>query len=940
MRNIDRGDQFTHQKSHERWLLEDDASENIFAVEAEAVQLVAGDIAFTAYESDTSTQNGKYFEFVLLRDVPSGTSIWFTDNGYRTDTGTFRTAEEFLRWTAQTDLPAGTKVSFLLENDGANAASAEWSNVTYFGTASSVAALNFGNAGDQIHAFVDPVFGTLDSVGGTAIASLDASTGYQSSYTGTGLATLTGLPSGLSVGSTAIAMGNFDNGRYTGSLSGTPEEIRAAVNNVANWTTNNLSMNTPAFTQKFAGDIAEYVEGSTAVAIDVGQDLLLFDDSFNMNNGSLTIAISGGKSAAQDELEIASGGSVTVTSGSVSVNGTVIGTVVGGGAGGSDLIFTFATTGVTAAAVQEVLRSITYRNSSDSPTSAQRTITTTLLDGDFANNNGADTMIVTTAVNVTALPEVAISDVSQKEGNSGTTLLTFTVTRTGGPDAFTVDFATVNGTATAGSDLVAAAGTLSFALGENVKTVTVTVNGDIQLESDENFTVVLSNATAGTAIIDGSASGTILDDDATGDSGDNVLTGTAGDDTFLLQQGGNDTVFGLDGNDGFYFGGAYTSADVVDGGAGARDQIGLQGDYSGGVTLGSINDVELVVMLSGTDARFGDTAGNLYDYRITTTDASLAAGKNLVLQGNTLQAGEDFTFNGSAETDGSFTVYGGFGVDNFTGGSGAAGDGFFFGQGRFGSSDVINGGGGLDQLGLQGNFTGANAITFGAAQLTSVEFIVLLSAADTRFGAAGGTAAYQLTMNDLNVATGQQMVVSANTLAIGETFTFNGSAETNGSFQIFSGAGNDSITGSQNADEIYGGVGNDVLTGGAGNDVIVGGAQGDTLTGGAGNDVFRYFALTDSNSTERDGIQDFNNGDLIDLSRLDANSLLAGDQAFTFVGTSAFSGIAGELRYENISLGGPIWLVQADVNGDSISDFEIVLVISPADAITPSDFLF
>ncbi|MGZ8296007.1 MAG: M10 family metallopeptidase C-terminal domain-containing protein, partial [Allosphingosinicella sp.] len=138
---------------------------------------------------------------------------------------------------------------------------------------------------------------------------------------------------------------------------------------------------------------------------------------------------------------------------------------------------------------------------------------------------------------------------------------------------------------------------------------------------------------------------------------------------------------------------------------------------------------------------------------------------------------------------------------------------------------------------------------------------------------------------------------------------------------------------------LFGGGGNDVLTGGGGADLIFGGLRGDTLTGGAGNDIFRYDSVAESNSVERDGIQDFNSGDLIDLSRIDANTLLAGNQAFNFIGGAAFSNTAGELRFENISLGGPIWLVQGDTDGNGVSDFEVVLVISPADPITSGDFL-
>jgi len=78
---------------------------------------------------------------------------------------------------------------------------------------------------------------------------------------------------------------------------------------------------------------------------------------------------------------------------------------------------------------------------------------------------------------------------------------------------------------------------------------------------------------------------------------------------------------------------------------------------------------------------------------------------------------------------------------------------------------------------------------------------------------------------------------------------------------------------------------------------------------------------------------------VIDLSRIDANVLIAGDQAFNFIGSAAFGNNAGELRFENISLGGPIWLVQGDTDGNGVSDFEVVLVISPADPITSGDFI-
>src|SRR5262245_40515053 len=66
---------------------------------------------------------------------------------------------------------------------------------------------------------------------------------------------------------------------------------------------------------------------------------------------------------------------------------------------------------------------------------------------------------------VTGVGSVSIGDVTITEGNAGTTLATFTVTRTGGTEAFAINFATANGSAAAGSDYVATSGTLTFGNG-------------------------------------------------------------------------------------------------------------------------------------------------------------------------------------------------------------------------------------------------------------------------------------------------------------------------------------------------------------------------------------------------------------------------------------------------------------------------------------------
>ncbi|MFZ4689548.1 MAG: Calx-beta domain-containing protein, partial [Polymorphobacter sp.] len=116
-----------------------------------------------------------------------------------------------------------------------------------------------------------------------------------------------------------------------------------------------------------------------------------------------------------------------------------------------------------------------------------------------------------------AATTVTIDDVSITEGDAGTSVLTFTVTRGDTTGAFSVDYATANGTATAGSDYVAASGTLTFTAGGALtQTISVTINGDTTAEANETFTVGLSNLvnTSGTAAIsDASGTGTITNDD-------------------------------------------------------------------------------------------------------------------------------------------------------------------------------------------------------------------------------------------------------------------------------------------------------------------------------------------------------------------------------------------------------------------------------------------
>ena len=129
------------------------------------------------------------------------------------------------------------------------------------------------------------------------------------------------------------------------------------------------------------------------------------------------------------------------------------------------------------------------------------------------SSNPAQRPALTIAYIEAAPPEISISDVVLTEGNSGSVAVQFNVTLSApSTKTVTVDFATADGSALAGSDYQAAAGTVTFAPGETLQTITVNVKGDQLVEAQENFFVNLSNP-ANASIADSQGQGTIANDD-------------------------------------------------------------------------------------------------------------------------------------------------------------------------------------------------------------------------------------------------------------------------------------------------------------------------------------------------------------------------------------------------------------------------------------------
>jgi len=251
--------------------------------------------------------------------------------------------------------------------------------------------------------------------------------------------------------------------------------------------------------------------------------------------------------------------------------------------------------------------------------------------------------------------------------------------------------------------------------------------------------------------------------------------------------------------------------------------------------------------------------------------------------------------NGGGGVDTLNLTYGG--NDDALGGEGA--DLFIVG-GALTKSDRLDGGAGTDRVLMDGNYS--RGVKFTGSTMVNIERIDLTS---------GNS--YEITSSDGTVAAGLVLTVDGSTLGAGDVMTFKGNRETDARFVLKGGAGDDELTG---------GRGSDTLSGGAGDDILIGGRGGDQITLGAGDDRIVYTAVIESAQGSRDRILDMTADDILDLSAIDANTGLGGNQAF--FQAASLSGTAGQytLVYDS---GANESVLAADVNGDGVADLLITL---------------
>ena len=369
--------------------------------------------------------------------------------------------------------------------------------------------------------------------------------------------------------------------------------------------------------------------------------------------------------------------------------------------------------------------------------------------------------------------------------------------------------------------------------------------------------------TNGSELITGSET----DDTISGLDGNDTINGGGGNDT-IIGGNGNDSLIGGAGDDHFSYTARGYGSDIIE-------------DFSGGDRLDLRS---LIVADLATLSPFIFEVGGGLEIRTSFNSGT----ESIVLRNVTLSqlTADLIIFNSStANTNqtaplfNNSTLFGGNGNDVLTGGSGtdqlSGGAGADTLNGAYGD-DVLRGGAGNDVFVLQNVTSGFNGRRYGSdviedfsagdrldVSVFNVADIATLAPYMTEvIGGLEIRTTYNSTPETLflrDVTLAEMTAVRFIFNSVVSNLTVVGPSD-NSAGTLFGGNGNDTITGNDAPDQ---------LNGGAGNDLLIGNGQNDTLRGGAGDDIFSYI----SRESGSDVIEDFTNGDRIDLSRFNVADL-------------------------------------------------------------------
>jgi Ca2+-binding RTX toxin-like protein len=426
-----------------------------------------------------------------------------------------------------------------------------------------------------------------------------------------------------------------------------------------------------------------------------------------------------------------------------------------------------------------------------------------------------------------------------------------------------------------------------------------------------------------------------------------TINGGAGDDVFGATKG-NDAIDGGEDYDQVFFSGVranYTVTRLVDGsytialndGSGATTLKNVEAATFSDVTLDTVRDLELPgtppksIALSASSAlenvQIGDTIADLsaIDVEGKGLDFSLVndAGGRFAISGTSLKLKGKLDYETEkshkirvkvGDEDGhivfkEFSIAVGNvdeGPENISISKSIISETAEVGT-RVGMLSAVDPEGGSVTYRLSSNPGGYFKLTDGKLTLAkaldyekSQSHTITIQAEDS----AGNSTVQKITINVGDV-TESKVGTARNDVLTGKI----------GRDKLSGGAGNDKLSSAGGNDYLYGGSGNDKLTGGLGADDLWGGSGADTF-------IFKSIKETTVSGAGHDTIFDFSTKqkDKIDPSGIDANTAKGGNQAFSFIGTKAFGGKAGELRYEKAKSD---TYIHGDVNGDKVADFTI-----------------